>query len=304
MYYNLEAFGCELRNIRNSLGLTQKIISEKAKIHEDTLRKIENGKVLPTQQTLDLLSPFLKTDLNNLLLSFRLNNPACFKTINNEIESLLDCDNHPILAQKLDFLKQLVGKEENSYFINKMNQLALLLESILMSKDGEKINCSFDKLLEAMKITTPKFSLQNYQIFVLNPTEIRILMNIALLINDSSGTNQALEIMNYCLAKTDQNDTLYPKICHNLSYLYHVTDKHEFALKYSCLGIEGCVQQRNFNGLNLLFYRKGIASYLLNIDDFLSSLKKSINLCEMMNQVDLSNLLRLNCKKFYNIDLK
>ena len=304
MYYNLEAFGREFRHIRNKLGLTQKNLAEKALIHEDTLRKIENGKVLPTQQTLDLLSPLLKIDLNGLLLNYRFNNAANFKIISNEIEYLLDCDNHQALAKKLDYLKQLVSTEENSYFIGKVTQMIFLLESILLYKEKNCTTGAFNKLLEAMKITTPKFSLQKYQVFPLNSTELRILMNIALVINNSADDNDSLNIMKHCLNVTEINDTLYPKICHNLSYLYHLRDKHEFALKYSCLGIDGCVQQRNFNGLNLLFYRKGIASYLLKNDDFLSFLKKSINLCEMMNQVDLSNLLMLNCKKYYNIDLK
>ncbi len=60
MYYDLKSFGSEIRRIRNSLGLTQDDLSYLASIHVDTIRKIENGKVLPLQETLDLLAPVLK----------------------------------------------------------------------------------------------------------------------------------------------------------------------------------------------------------------------------------------------------
>ena len=71
-YYNLEAFGNELRDIRKSLRLTQKDIEDQTLISTDTLRRIENGKVMPKQETFDLMSVILKRDLNELLLKYRL----------------------------------------------------------------------------------------------------------------------------------------------------------------------------------------------------------------------------------------
>ncbi|ABY92652.1 hypothetical protein JCM16816_10870 [Thermoanaerobacter brockii subsp. lactiethylicus] len=55
-YSDLEAFGEELKNIRKSLGLSQSDVTEQVFISRDTLRKFENGKVIPKQETLDLLS--------------------------------------------------------------------------------------------------------------------------------------------------------------------------------------------------------------------------------------------------------
>lgn len=47
MYYNLKGFGEALKEIRHTLHLTQKDISLKVSINLETLRKIENGLVLP-----------------------------------------------------------------------------------------------------------------------------------------------------------------------------------------------------------------------------------------------------------------
>ncbi|MGX7108692.1 helix-turn-helix domain-containing protein [Facklamia miroungae] len=60
MYYNLTAFGNYICNKRKDMGYTQKDIDNLALLSTDTLRKIENGKVLPNQITLEVLSLVLK----------------------------------------------------------------------------------------------------------------------------------------------------------------------------------------------------------------------------------------------------
>ncbi|WP_025640221.1 helix-turn-helix domain-containing protein [Schnuerera ultunensis] len=264
MYYNLQAFGEEARSIRTNLGFTQKDVCELSGIHEDTLRKIENGKVIPIQKTLDLLSPILKKDLNQLLLNYRLNNYQAFEEIRNRLESKIDRDEYQTLSVELDDLKALLHTESNTYFINLINQLILLIESIILNKKYSKINEALDKLIAAMKITTPEFSLNNYKNLIYSSMESRILMNIALLINKIESTEKSLEIMEFCIQIVDPNEKLYPKICYNLSYTYHRLDIHESALKYSDLGIDYCIQHRDYNGLNLLYFRKGVAEYLLS----------------------------------------
>lgn len=264
MYYNLQAFGEEVRSIRINLGFTQKDVCELSGIHKDTLRKIENGKVIPIQKTLDLLSPILKKDLNQLLLNYRLNNYPAFEEIRNRLESKIDRDEYQTLSVELDDLKALLHTESNTYFINLINQLILLIESIILNKKYSKINEALDKLIAAMKITTPEFSLNNYKNLIYSSMESRILMNIALLINKIESTEKSLEIMEFCIQIVDPNEKLYPKICYNLSYTYHRLDIHESALKYSDLGIDYCIQHRDYNGLNLLYFRKGVAEYLLS----------------------------------------
>ena len=54
MFYNLELFGENLKEIRKALKLNQKEISEATNINESTIRRIENGKVLPQLDTLEV----------------------------------------------------------------------------------------------------------------------------------------------------------------------------------------------------------------------------------------------------------
>lgn len=302
MYYNLESFGKEIRSIRNNLNLTQKNLSSLTDIHVDTLRKIENGKVTPSQSTLEILSPILKTDLNQLLLKYRLNNYYKLEEITNRLETKFDQDDYDTLQIEFNDLKTLISTEYNTYFINLMNQLLLLIESVILNKKYNKTNQSLNKLLKAIKRTTPHFSLNNYQNFVYNSMELRILMNIALLINKINSPEESLNIMRFCIKVVEPNDIIYPKLCYNLSYTYHRLSIHKHAFKYAELGIKHCNKNRNFNGLNLLYFRKGIAEYHLGYEKYMDSLKKSIYLCDILKQNELKLLLLENCKRIYNIN--
>ena len=75
--------------ILTSLKLTQHDVSNLTGVSVETLRRIENGRVIPKHETLDLLSPILKEDLNQLLLTYRIDNYYKFKRVINSIESKL-----------------------------------------------------------------------------------------------------------------------------------------------------------------------------------------------------------------------
>lgn len=303
LYYNLNEFGKNLQILRKRLKLTQSDVLKLTGISFETLRKIENGRVLPKHETLDLLSPILKEDLNQLLLNYRIDNYYKFKRVINSIESKLYIDEYATLSIELDELKTLINNTSNQYLTNLLNQFILLIESVILNKIHNKPDESLNKLIDALKITTPKFSLSNYKTFIYTSTELRILMNIALLMHKIETTEKSLEIMKFCMKIVEPSDNIYPKICYNLAYTYHRLDFHKKALKYSNLGIEYCVKHRNNNGLNLLYFRKGIAEYLLGHDCFMGSLNKSIVLCEIFKQYELKNMIIKNCRKFYDIKL-
>ena len=112
-------------------------------------------------------------------------------------------------------------------------------------------------------MTTPRFDLNDYNSFVYSSMEIRILMNIAFILNRLNLKEKYLEIMEFCFQSTDINDEIYPKLCHNLAGVYRRNKDFEKALKFSNIGIRVCQEIRNLNGLNLLYYGKGIAEFHL-----------------------------------------
>ena len=181
-YYDLEAFGKELRYIRKSLKLTQKDIANRAFINIDTLRRIENGKVMPKQETLDLMSIILKRDLNEVLLKYRLKDYSTFHKIKNSIENKIEGGEFDELRREAEKLKRIIEEGKMSlYYTQLLKQLLFLIEAIIEKNVNNDYEKALKKLIQAMKITIPNFSLSNYTSFVYSSMEIRILMNIALL---------------------------------------------------------------------------------------------------------------------------
>lgn len=305
MFYNLELFGKKLKGIRKSLKLNQKYIAEITDIDDKTIRRIENGKVLPKLDTLEILSPIYKEDLISLLLEYRFDDYSVFYEIKNKVELKLDNGEQNTLNSEFKGLNILLSSTENPYYKNLINQLLLFTESAIIYKDNNNNNnTALTKLLKAIRITIPTFNLDNYTSFVYSSIEIRILMNIAFVVNRLNDKERYLEIMEFCINSVDTSDELYPKLCHNLAGAYIRNKEYQKALILSNIGIESCQKNRSFSGLNILYYGKGFAEYYLGKSEHLKSLNLSISLCEAFGQDNLKKTIINNCKEILDINLR
>ena len=304
MYYNLELFGRRIRKLRNKLELTQKDISDLTNLSTDTLRKIENGKVTPNLDTLELLSVVLKQDINKLLLNYRLRNFSTYIEIEERIEYKIENGLYSNFQEDLDGLNSiLMDININSYIYNKIQQLKLLVESIELKTKYRNYSESLAKLIDAIVITTPIFNLSNYRNHVYNRMEIRILMNIALNINLINSKEKGLEILLFCLSAVDESDIEFRiKILYNLAYNFHRLDLNEKALYYADKGVKTCISNNSLYCLGLLYSRKGIAEYFLGDKVYKHTLEKAIAIYELTNQMELKNMLINACDK-HNIQL-
>lgn len=303
MYYNLDAFGKKVVEIRKSHNLTRNQLHKLSFVSTETIRKIETGKYLPSHRILDDLSNILKVDLNQIILEFRLDNFSVFDDIKNRMELKFDNDEFYTLEKEYDDFKDLLLITKNKYFRQLINQLILLIEAVILYKKEEKHEKAIQNLIKSMQISTPEFTLSDYKSFTYNSTEIRILMNIALILRKLEPKEKPLEIMEFCMGEIDKNDKLYPKLCYNLSGIYLLMQKYNESLECSILGIEYCLEKRKLNGLNLLYYIKGIAEYNLHYIEYIKSLNKSLTFCEILGQDNLKKVIINNCKEFYNIEL-
>jgi transcriptional regulator with XRE-family HTH domain len=304
-YYDLEGFGEELKNIRKSLGLSQTDVSEYGFINRDTLRKIENGKVIPKQETLELLSNLYKKDLNELLLRYRLKDYPAFSTVKSSLENKLEGGNFENLKEDIDNLKDLLEEGNMSlYYTKLLKQLLFLAESVFkktVNKDYEK---AMKKLEEAMKVTIPDFSLSNYADFVYSDMEVRILMNMSLILKKTENPQKSLEMLLFCLETlSPENWETKIKIYYNISYDYHLLSLYKESLHYANIGIETCVKNNTLSGLGLLFFRKAIAEYNLGKEEYKDSLAKSIHLFEIAGQEKLEKITIDSCKKLYKLEI-
>ena len=180
----------------------------------------------------------------------------------------------------------------------------LLVKALIINYKENNPSESLETLIESICLTVPDFSLSNYQSFVYSSTEIRILMNIALLIRKLKSKEEAIEILEFCINMIESDDEIYPKLCSNLSGLYSLVKQYDQALKYSNLGINYCLNKRKYPGLNILYYGKGVAEYHLGLDEYVESLNKALSFCDVLGQEKLKKVIVYKCKKFYDIELE
>lgn len=207
------------------------------------------------------------------------------------------------MHNELDKLNSILSSIKNIYYKNLIKQLILLTKAIILYKNEKDYKTSLNTLLKAIKITTPTFTLENYTLFVYSSMEIRILMNIAFSLNKLGYNKPYEEIMIFCIQSVDSYDVLYPKICHNLAGVYKRNNNDTKSLKYANMGIKACQENRDLNGLNLLYYAKGIAEFKLNKREYIESLQTSIYLCKALGQDNLKVTIINNCKNIFNIQL-
>lgn len=303
LVYNLNLFGKGLEEMRKKLNLTQKELSELADINAVTLRRIEKGKVVPTLSTLETLSPILKQDLIALLLEYRFDDYSVFYEINNSIESKLDGGEFHTLNSEFKELNIILSSTKSQYYKNIIKQLILLTEAVILYKDKDR-DKAINKLIKAIKITSSTFNLDDYDSYVYSSMEIRILMNIAFVLNKLNHKEKYLEILEFCIKSVDSNEGIYPKLCHNLAGAYRRNKDFEKALEYSNMGIKSCQENRSLNGLNLLYYGKGISEYHLDQCEHIESLEISISLCKAFGQDSLKNTIMNNSKEIFGIDFR
>jgi len=303
LYYNLELFGESVCNIRNNVGFTQKYVSELTTINIDTLRKIENGKITPQHSTLEILSPILKVDLNQLLLNFRFPDYANFNEVISRIDLKLESGEFDQLQDELPFLSTILNDKNVTTYVSKLiKQYYSFVESVILKTNDNNYSECLTKLVESIKVTSPNFDLLTYANYVYNNMEIRILMNLALILNLIESNYKGLEILLFCLNSINDDQIEFKiKILYNLAYTYHKLDLSEKALYYSNIGIDTCVANKSLSCLALLQTRKGIAEYHLDIEDYKNSLIKAIAILDITGQTKLKDMLIRSWKNNYNI---
>lgn len=296
--YNLHLFGEQVRFLRKKRKASQSIISEKTGINIETLRKIENGKVIPRLDTLEALSIVLKEDIAALLLRYRLDDYTLFNNIKHLLELKLDSNEYDKLPTVVDDLNKLKPLVNNDYYKIQIDQIYCFIDGAILYKVYNDPQNAYTKLINALIINYQEFSMKRYKAYTYSSIELRILMNIAFVTNDLGNPSHYLEIMQFCFDNVDLEGKLYPKLCHNLSTAYKRNKDYQNALKYADLGIKYCKKNNQFSGLHILYYGKGVIEYYLDDPEYVSSIKKAIFICELLDYKEVKRKILKNCKEF------
>lgn len=302
MYYNLFLFGERLKNIREKLGLTQKQVVDMALIDERTLRRMELGKVIPKLETLEALSVIYKTDLVSAIIESRITDYSMLLQTQRNIDLKLVNEEMSNFENEFKLIDKLLENIENEYYKILITQFKFFLYGIRYYKNKEYQN-AMDMYINAIKQTLNDFSLDNYKEYSFSLMEIRILMNIALVEDKCEQDEKYEEILKFCVNQCDENNEIYPRICHNLAGVYRKKEEYSRALFYDNKGIEICKKNMFADTLAVLYYGKAFVEYRLEKTEYKKSLDLSLQLCKIFEQIELMKQIIVNCEDVLGIDM-
>ena len=302
MYYNLFLFGKRLKDIREKLGLTQKQVVDMALMDERTLRRMERGKVIPKLETLEALSVIYKTDLVSAIIESRITDYSMLLQTQRNIDLKLINEEMSNFENEFKLIDKLLENIENEYYKILITQFKFFLYGIRYYKNKE-YQSALNMYINAIKQTLNDFSLDNYKKYSFSLMEIRILMNIALVEDKCEQDEKYEEILKFCINQCDENNEIYPRICHNLAGVYRKKEEYSRALFYDNKGIEICKKNMFADTLAVLYYGKAFVEYRLEKTEYKKSLDLSLQLCKIFEQIELMKQIIVNCEDVLGIDM-
>ena len=215
MYYNLTAFGEKLRNIRQKLHLTQKQAADMAYVDERTLRRTEQGQVIPKLETLEALSVIYKTDLVSAIIESRINDYSILLKMQRGVDLKLINEETLNFDSELKILEEMSDEIENEYYRMIITRFRLFLYGIKYYKNKEYTN-ALEAYTSAIRQTLSGFTLDNFREYEFSSMEIRILMDVALVFDKLEQHKRYKDILAFCFELCGEDNEIYPRICHNL----------------------------------------------------------------------------------------
>ena len=308
--FDKKRFGEFLRETRVSRELTQKQVYEMTNVSTETLRRMENGYTVPQLRTMEDLSHAYQVDiLKAFMMLRRSNNYYLFYQLLDE----LIIDNSEL---KLEVIKEkyeeMISNDHTEIFdFNEKVQFRHILDGLgYMYRGVEFYDEAADCYKESIRICNPDFSLdriEDYNYTYLDYKCLLLLSKIHGEKKENVKSNKILLYLNEQILFTSDNykyfeevKKIHIKILFNIAYNFHCLDMYDKVVKYAKNGIAKCVQMKTLYYLHALYYRLGIAYYLLGEprDKYFPFLNKSMMLLEVENR---RNLIELYRDKTYEI---
>lgn len=195
--YRLDEFGSILRTLRLNCRLTQKNVYESTGINQDTLRRIENGSVIPKYETLEILSQVYKADLLLYLISCRAD-----KSINDFYSDL----DKIILSNEVKISDSIINElnEISSSKLVNQNDFVLLRNfveaTVIYHKyHSESYQEVINNLIKCLNLSNNQYSYNDFENYQYTTLEIRVLLLIGLFKVRNDKIEESNKILLFCL---------------------------------------------------------------------------------------------------------
>lgn len=266
------SIGEVIRQRRIELGLTQEELCEG--IYEPpTMSRIETGRQTPS-----------RTKLNVLLQRLGLPDDRYYALLSDNEVQIAD-------LQKEIVSCNVLGKQEKGLeMIEKLEKIAdpqdttiqqfILRSKVILGKpeNGEIKPYSFDKKLEmlfqAIRLTTPKFNIEEIDRGLYGLDEVKVINQIALTYSGNDEHKKAIDIYYQLLRYIKkhfqnilQSGGLLPLVCYNYSRQLDLVGRYEDALEIAKLGWQSCIQYGQYAVLPETLEIMAESYYFLGLKD-------------------------------------
>lgn len=309
--FDLIEFGEKVKEIRKSVGLSQRDVCSLCGINKDTLRKLENGLTIPRYDTLEILSRVYKRNILLILNQYKKSN-LLFEFY-DKIDYLLRKNNINEVKMIYKEFQHIKYWDINLINPNDIKQLNLFFQALQLSFSNEEISLesAVKFLIEALSYTNPNFDIENIKSNNYTYFELRILLLLGSIFGIQRKCQMSIEILKFVSSRLDNSKysrtvekELIIKSQAIISYNYHRLDDHNQALKHSEAGIDLCIKYDLLSNLPFLLFRKGIAMIILEKNNFDFYLKQSLNLLLIKEDYTLYEEYSNYLKNKYGLDFK
>jgi len=308
--FNIKDFGDYAKKLRLGLNLSQGNVARMSGLSVDTLRRIEQGKVIARFDTLIILSEVYKTDLIDAYKNY--SSSSILMRYYARLDKLIAMYNEETLINLRKDYEEFGKLHDNEPPIafNSKKQFLLILDGLSEYYKGN-LKKSRSLYVESMHLSNPLFSLQNYIDFQYTVLEKRILLLIALSFSDDHDLLFANHLLEHLLDSLSLNQytsfnekILATKIIANISYNYHTLYEDEKALDYANRGIDFCINNHITYALANLLARKGVAQHFSKDPNCKDTLQQAVNLMIIENNHALAKKYIEITKEKYGIQLQ
>lgn len=277
--YDLINYGDQLKRIREQCRLTQLDVSALCGVNRDTLRRIEQGTVIPKYETLELLTQAYKTDvvkmMNQHRLKHRLNKYEVFIS-----EYLVNADWHSFEMFKAHFEETCLTSEEGATESRAVLQMKGLMEALeLLHASPEEAMASLKAVLRFQNET---WSEHTYKSFTYTLLELKTLMILSHIPSTSNELFSDLSLFEFVLAELESRHASEDRLYALLPLTYYLMamkalqlQQPDRGLRIAQEGILYCQQHQTLFAFAELLRVMGYCKAKLKDTTFVLDLEKS-----------------------------
>ena len=249
--------GTYIRQRRQDLGLTQEELCKSLNLSVSTLSRIENGRYTPSSSTIEIL--FEKLGLpTSVIFQPTYQNEIVVSNLRKDIQNAavlfrrVPVEERPQLREQiLEKLKELEKLNAQAEEINpRIQQFVMSTYATIGGPEGPySAEKRLELLMEAIRLTLPKFTLNRIGKFRYNMIEMVILNKIARTYAHSGNRKKAIDIERQLLRYIEKNNQeldgfaqQFTLIAYNCAIDMALEKRYEDAVELSNKGWQVCVE--------------------------------------------------------------